>query len=370
MRFRRHRKIVLFAIFSILMLSIFVDAALAQSSTGISFGIRPTKALEGQEETYSYFSYRTSSGSIFNDEALLLNDGAEAVTLKLYASDGVTARNGGTDFAAFGEESTGMSRGSHTWISLSVTELTLAPGEERIVPFQVSIPEDASSGHHVAGLVVEAMPETTTLDSSQSSANGEAQFNVEVIRRVGVAVVMDVPGEQNASLEIDNISLYQQDDEGTTFAVELKNTGNIYLQSTGFFVVTDRNGENLITTIPLDFDTILPGDVVTFYVPRAARFADGEYLLSVLLSYEGKKVVLEGVGMKIKNGEPELEGVVHESIFSPAEIEVFFENSEKGAGSLWITVAVFSFILAFVVGGFIYWAGGKKEEKTSRHVLK
>ena len=367
--FRSSKRIFLVIVFAGSMLGSFVDSVIAQSSTGISFGIRPTKALEGQEETFSYFSYRVSPGSVFDDEALVLNDGDEAVTLKIYAADGVTARNGGTDFTEFGGASTGASLGSHAWISLSVNEITLAPGEEQKIPFRVSIPADASAGQHIAGLVVEAIPEGSTLDSPDA-ADGEAQFNVKVIRRVGVAVVMDIPGEQISSLEIDNIFLYQQEEDGTTFAVDLRNTGNVFLQSSGFFVVTDRTAENLITTIPLQFDTILPGDAVTFYVPRAARFADGEYLLSVFLEHEGKKVVLEGVGMKIKNGQPELEGVVRENIFSPEEIEVFFADAEKEAGSVWITIAVASFVLAFILGGIIYWVGGKKEAKKSRHVLR
>ncbi len=366
---RNYHKALFVIALLISMLGVFTGAGFAQSSAGISFGIRPTKALEGQEETYSYFSYRTSPGSTFTDEALVLNDGNETVSLRIYAADGITAQNGGTDFAAFGEESSGMSQGSNTWISLSIVELTLAPGEERIVPFQVRIPADASAGHHVAGLIVEAVPEITTLDTP-GAAEGEAQFNVEVIRRVGVAVVMDVPGEQISSLEIDNISLYRQDETRTTFAVELRNTGNIFMQSDGFFVVTDRDAENLITTIPLSFDTILPGDSATFYVPRAARFGDGEYLLSVLLDYDGQKVMLEGIGMKIRDGQPELEGVVQGGVFSPEEVEVFFENSKKGSGSLWVTIAVISFVLAFVVGGLIYWVGGKKEEKSPRHALK
>ena len=348
---------------SVLMLALIVLPALAQSSASISFGIRPTKALEGQEETYSYFSFRSSPGSVFNDEALVLNDGNEAVTLKLYAADGVTARNGGTDFARFGEEASGTSRGIHAWISLPFSELTLAPGEERLIPFQITIPADAAPGSYVAGLVVEAVPDMNTIDSMATVVEGEAQFNVEVIRRVGVAVVIDIPGEQKSSLEIENIALYRQDEQGTTFSVDLRNTGSTFLQSKGFFVVTDRNAERIITTILLEFDTILPGDKVTFYVPRPARFADGKYLLSIVLDYDGEKAVLEGIGMNIKNGEPEIEGQILDGLFTSEEVEVFFENEEKSDSFIWTMVAVASFVLALLVGWFVYRSGEKKEKK-------
>ncbi|MCP4142188.1 MAG: DUF916 domain-containing protein [Chloroflexi bacterium] len=360
---KKLKNINIVLVFVMLMLITVVVPAAAQSSAEVSFGIRPTKALEGEKETFSYFSYRVSPGSIFNDEALVLNDGNETVILKLYVADGLTAINGGTDFSKEGEESSGISRGTHSWISLSETEVVLAPGEEKLIPFQVSIPADASAGQYIAGLIAQAVPEDQNLSSEEtSSAEGEAQFAVKLIRRVGVAVVMNVPGEQVASLNIDDISLYRQDEAGTTFSIQLRNGGNTFMQSKGFFIVTDRNAERIITTIPLNFDTILPGDKATFYVPQAARFADGKYLLSVVLDYEGQRAILEGIGMNIKNGQPELEGQMLNNLFAPEEIEVFFEKEEKSEGFLWTTIAILSFILALFVGWFVYRSGGKKEE--------
>ncbi len=363
MKIRRNfQKVNFIIVLSLLMIVSASTPVTAQSSTNISFGIRPTKALEGQEETFSYFSYHLSPGTVFNDEALVLNDGNESITLKVYAADGITPQNGGTDFSKAGEETLGMSRGSQAWISLSATEVTLAPGEERLVPFQVSIPLDVTAGQYVAGLVVEALPEEQSLESGSDSANpDEAQFSVKVVKRVGVAVVFDIPGEQVVGLEIKNISLYQQDDEGATFAIELKNTGNTFFQTQGFFIVTDRNAERVITTTPLEFDTILPGDVATFFVPRSARFADGKYLLSIVLDYEGKIATLEGIGMNIKDGQPQIEGQVLDNLFTPEEIEVFFAKEEKSSSFIWLMIAGVTFFLALGVAGFVYWAGGKKE---------
>ena len=137
------------------------------------------------------------------------------------------------------------------------------------------------------------------------------------------------------------------------------------MKAKGFFIVTDRKGERLLTTIPLNMDTVLPGDSVTFYVPRSARFADGKYLLSVVLEYEGKRAVLEGIGMNIKDGQSQLEGQVLENIFTSEEIEVFFEKTEKDSSFVWLLIAGISFLLALAVGAFVYWAGGKKEEKSA-----
>ncbi len=348
-------KNLLIAILIALLLSPIIPV-IAQETEGISFGIRPTKATEGQEETFSYFSYRVSPASIFNDEALVMNSGNKTVTLKIYSADAITAQNGGTGFVEFGQQARGMSSGAHTWVRLAESEVVLGPGEERIIPFEVNIPADASPGQHIAGLVVEGEPETTGVDT-------ESGVEVKTVHRVGVAVVMDVDGEKTSGLKINNISLYQQNEEGTTFAVDLSNTGNIFLRPKGFFIVSDRNAERIITTTPLNFDTILPGDSAIFFVPRSARFEDGKYLLSIVLEYEGKKAILEGIGMNIKNGQPQIEGQILDNLFTPEEIEIFFEKEEKTSSFIWLVIAGLSFIIAIAVAWFVYWSGGKKEKE-------
>ncbi len=119
----------------------------------MSFGIRPTKADHGRPETFSYFSYQlVAPGAVMSDEALVMNSGDVPVTLKLFAADGITAINGGTSFAGQGQKISGVAG----WLSLAVTEISLEPGKDVVVPFTISVPADASPGHHVAGLVVEA----------------------------------------------------------------------------------------------------------------------------------------------------------------------------------------------------------------------
>jgi hypothetical protein len=266
---------------------------IAQADGEVSFGIRPTKAFEDRPETFSYFFHELTPGAVLTDEALVMNDGDVPVTLKLYAADGITAQNGGTAFTKQGQESTGASAGNSQWLSVPVTNIALAPGQEMITPFTINVPPDASPGHHVAGLIVEGPP----------SEGGEGQLAVNVIRRVGVAVVIDVPGPHVAGLEITGTCLRQQDEQGATFEVAVRNTGNIFVKGEGSLLLANRNGEEL-TSIPLSMDTVLPGDATTFQVTHPDRLADGDHVASATLNYEGKTAVLEGVEMKVKGGQP------------------------------------------------------------------
>ena len=160
--------------------------ALAQAGGDISFGIRPTKAFEDRPETFSYFLHELAPGAVLSDAALVMNSGDVPVTLELYAADGITAVNGGTAFARVGQEPTGVNR----WLSLSVAEIALEPGEEIAVPFTITVPSDASPGHHVAGIVVAAPP----IGEASPGGENDGQFAVMVVQQVAVAVVIDVPG--------------------------------------------------------------------------------------------------------------------------------------------------------------------------------
>jgi hypothetical protein len=294
------RKVLLIALLCA-GLALLVGPRVAQADGEVSFGIRPTKAFEDRPETFSYFSYELTPGAVLTDEALVMNDGEVPVTLKLYAADGITAINAGTSFGQQGQESTGASRGVSRWLSVSVTEIALEPGEEMIVPFTISVPSDASPGHHVAGLVLEAPP------SGEASPTGEGggQFAVNVVQQAGVAVVIDVPGPHVAGLEITRTCLRQQDEQGATFEIDVRNTGNVFVKGEGSLRITDGNGEQL-ASIPLSMDTVLPEDATTFQVTHPVRLADGDYLLTVFLDYEGKTALLEGVEMKVNGGQPEV----------------------------------------------------------------
>lgn len=298
-----------------LLLAGFVGTVIAQSSEIIAFGIRPTQAFPDRPETFAYFSHAIAPGVTISDEALVMNMGNVPVELKLDAVDGITAANTGSTLAKPGQESTGASRGTHRWISLSRTEVKLKPGEELIVPFTISVPADASPGHHVAGLVLEA-PQY----AGDYNPGGDSQFAVNVIQRVGVAVLIDVPGLHIAGLEITDAILKEQHDQGATFVIAVRNTGNIYLKGDGTLQIADLTGENL-AIIPLKMDTILPGDQVTFQVFYPIHMGDGEYVLNAEIDYEDKTAVIEEVVITVENGQPKAGTEV--IILPPSVVEIF-----------------------------------------------
>jgi hypothetical protein len=301
---------------------------IAQAEEKASFGIRPTKAHEDIPESFSYFVHTLAPGARTSDAALVMNQGDVPIALKLYAADAVTAINGGTSFVNQGEEKNGVAH----WLSVSVTELLLQPGEERVVPFTIKVPPDASPGQHVAGLVVEAV----TAGEEPANGSDQTQLMVNVVRRAGVAVLIDVPGTHTAELEITDICLRQQDgDHGATFEYAVRNTGNVYVRGQGSLVISDLEGMKL-ASIPVEMDAVLAGDATHFQVTHPVLLPDGKYLLSAALDYaEGTRTALEGERVTVKHGQPEVgcsppEAVPQEP---PAALGATLIPSEEGGGS-------------------------------------
>jgi hypothetical protein len=272
---------------------------IAQAQEKVSFGIRPTKAHEDIPESFSYFIHTLAPGAHTSDAALVMNQGDVPITLKLYAADAVTAINGGTSFVNEGEERNGVAR----WLSVSMPELSLQPDEERVVPFTIKVPPNASPGQHVAGLVVEAV----TAGAEPANGSAQTKLMVNVVRRAGVAVLIDVPGTHLAGLAITGICLRQQDgDDGATFEVAVRSTGNVYVRGQGFLKIGRREGTNL-ASIPIEMDTVLAGDATHFQVTSPNSLPDGSYLVSATIDYaDGKTATLEGEQVTVKNGQPEV----------------------------------------------------------------
>jgi hypothetical protein len=293
----RRNLVVALAVLTVLTLGLLAWPRIVQAEENVSFGIKPAHGSD--PNLPGYFVHTLAPGALITDEALAVNSGDVPVTVRLYAADAITAINGGTGFANDGEEKNGVAR----WLSLPMKQLSLQPHETKTVPFLITVPSDASPGQHTAGLVLEAVAGSAV----PASGNAGTGFTVNVVRRAGVAVLIDVPGYNAAGLEITGVCLRQQDKQhGATFEVAVRNTGNIFVRGQGSLVIRDREGTEL-AAIPINMDTVLAGDATYFQVPHPVLLDDGSYLLSAALEYaEGKTAVLEGTELDLKHGEPEV----------------------------------------------------------------
>ncbi|MCH8920477.1 MAG: DUF916 domain-containing protein [Chloroflexi bacterium] len=325
-------------------LALFGWARVAQGDGDVSFGIRPSEANPDEPETFSFFSHKLTAGETLEDAAIVQNNGDVTATARVYLADGVTSINGGTAFTHEGFQT----HGTANWLTLESEEITLAPGEEGIVSFTISVPAGTSPGEYVAGLVVQGEADAQA---------GNAGFTVNVVKRSAVAVLVDVPGARLAELEITGVGLDQQNENGSVFIVDVRNTGNILLKGTGLIVIEDGNGTEL-ATVRFEMDTVLAHDSTSFYVSHPIHLEDGSYQLAATLDYKASRgdevgdvpAVIGGVDLVVENGQPQNPTKVGDPNELPDVVSIG-GSTEKSLNTVMIVGIIAATVLAVAVTG-------------------
>ena len=349
----------------------------AQESTPtdspLGFGIRPAQTSDDDPESLGYFTHSLEPGTELFDEAVVLNEGDLPVHLQVYVAEAMTAINGGT---AFGHRNDNPS-GEVDWIQLDVEEISLQPGETQIVPFTIAVPADAAPGDHLVGLLVEQVrAETDSGDTSE-----DLQFAVEVVQRVGVAVVIEVAGDRVAQLGITDLRLGEQYEQGAVFEVAVHNTGNVMVNGHGDLTVTDLEGSEL-AEITFDMDTVLAGEITFFYIDHPVLLADGNYLLHAKVEYQALRgdetiqtTALGNIALQVVNGQPRPSGIENQQPPAPVTITGSASLQAEGPAALQAdraqrTIVLYAILTAFAltVAAAFVWPRSRKQP-TPRDVL-
>jgi uncharacterized membrane protein len=169
-----------------------------------------------------------------------------------------------------------------SWITLAASEVTLAAGESREVPFSVTIPADARPGQHLGGIVAEgvALEEAANVNDDAEAAS----FQVIVQSRNAMAVQVNLPGAAVEQIDVMGIAAGGQGGY-QTLAIGMSNSGNMMLKPTGQLVVKNEAGIQ-VQNLQFSMDTFLPETAVDYplFVENEALEA-GEYLADLTLQY-------------------------------------------------------------------------------------
>ena len=241
------------------------SAAEAPDAPDVRWAVTPADE-SGSDDRFS-IQHALDAGESVTEFISVQNLGGEEATFSLSAADGFTTRSGRFDMLASDKESVDAG----TWVEIT-DEVTIAGGDSAVVPFTITVPEQAEPGDHPAGVAASVI-------TTQSSGDGTS---LGVESRVGVKVITRVKGELAPALEVTNVDATYH---GTwnplspgevTATFELTNAGNTRLTAAG--IASAGTGE---TAFPADGDPIgdlLPGDTrevtvaidgtwPTFYAP-------------------------------------------------------------------------------------------------------
>lgn len=240
---------------------------------------------DGENElTKHWFLYDLSPGTVHEDTVAVENLGDSDLSLKIYAVDALTTTDGA--FALENEDESKDEIGN--WVNLSENELNLAAKEKKAVTFSIAIPEDATPGEHIGGIVIE---------------NAELQEGelLNLKTRVGVRIYETVPGDIVKKINMEDIQVEGFYDSIWSLFYEWKakfklaNEGNTQAQPTIDIALSSSIFGEIMNSSQDLAGTIFPNKTVEQEINIDDTLYFGPYTLTVTATEEGGTPVQKSV---------------------------------------------------------------------------
>lgn len=235
-------------------------------------GGRPAHPQADNPRTQSIFIYELEPGHHVTDGVQVFNSTQQVQEVSVYAVDSVLSSDGA--FACAQQVEAKKDVGA--WILLEQNAVSLAPNSSLVVPFTVTVPENAGVGEHDGCIAIQSAN-----DTSAASSGG-----VALSFRSAIRVAITVPGQIKKQLTLAGITLGGLQ-KGNTYRVTpmAKNDGNVSLDTTVNVKLVSALGmtvESAQGTYP-----VLPHSQASWNFELKRPFWGGLYRAWVLVSYNG-----------------------------------------------------------------------------------
>ncbi|MEU8259188.1 DUF916 domain-containing protein [Micromonospora sp. NPDC048999] len=189
--------------------------ALAQTGD-VTWTVRTAANSYGADR--SSFSYAVIPGGLVKDALVVANRGQAPLDLAVYTADGFTTGTGQLDLLTRDKKSVGVG----AWVHADRDRVVIPPGKTVEVPFEATIPDNATPGDYAGGIVT-------------SLTQADAAEGINVDRRLGIRIKLRVGGELKPNLTIDDLHVdyagsanpFGKGDATITYRIH--NTGNAIL---------------------------------------------------------------------------------------------------------------------------------------------
>jgi len=199
--------------FSLLALVLLpMSSALAVGNAGV--GGKPANPDPVNPRSYSIFVYNLLPGDTRKDAITIVNNSDETKTIEVYGVDSQSSSDGAFACAQKADIAVGVG----TWITMSKTEVTLAPASEQNVAFTINVPSSASVGEQNGCIAIQDK-------GTESTAKG----GVTLSFRSAIRLIVTIPGE--ITKELDFVGPVQSGiiTDSIRLIAGLKNNGNVSL---------------------------------------------------------------------------------------------------------------------------------------------
>lgn len=185
----------------------------ASAADDVSWAVRT--ASNGFGADRQNFNYTLDPGGSLNDALVVVNHGDKPLKLAVSAADGFTTDAGQLDL----ETADKLPVEVGTWLRAGRNAITVKPGSSVEVPFTLKLPDNATPGDHMGGII-----------TSLTQTDTKAGINVD--RRLAIRVKVRVGGELKPALAVEDLAVGY---DGTanpfargsaTITYTIHNTGN------------------------------------------------------------------------------------------------------------------------------------------------
>lgn len=252
-----------FFIFTFLLLLSFPIKAIEYGG----LGGKPAYPDPGNERSKSIFIYNLENGDSKDDGVLVVNNTQETKTVIVYSTDSQKSSDGSFACEQYTDEKNHVGK----WIDLE-KEITLEPSTNEIVPFKITVPDNASVGEENGCIMI------------QEKKVSSVESGVSLSFRTGLRVAVTVPGEEIRKLEIDTFEYSIEGDGVIKAKFSVENKGNVSIDShikTTFTSILGQQVYNIDNQYP-----ILKGETSTYNFEINKPFWGGFFTLTGAVEYD------------------------------------------------------------------------------------
>ncbi len=279
-------------------------------------GGQPANPLD--PDNSGWFMYQLSPGTTYDDVLIVTNSSTQAWDVVIYPADSIPSSGGGFALKQRVDEMIEMG----DWVKLSTTELTMQPGEEKRIPFTITIPEDAEVGETAGAIMFEKFDPNTGDEDIIQEGSG-----VKISLRTGVRIYNTVPGEVSEKLSLVDMAVNQKIDANQKSYIintQVSNTGNTSITAIYKTTITDAFTNAVVKESESEF-----------LIARGTTF-ENNFEWNDVPSF-GKFNVNINVTAKLKNGSKQPIGVKEITIY----VIPYFEIS--------IALAILILLIGFTI---------------------
>lgn len=178
-------------------------------------GGKPAYPRTENPRTESIFVHTTEVGKTINEGVKVVNNSAKKKTILVYAVDSEVSSGGAFACKQLAEDKKDVG----SWINLEKTEITLDSLKSEVVPFKISVPQNASIGEHNGCIIIQEKKESSN------------EPGVNLTFRSGIRVALLIPGDITRKLEIAGFEILQRDNNLRILRPKVKNLGNVSIDA-------------------------------------------------------------------------------------------------------------------------------------------